>query len=345
MPSLSEAVQSNLAGMIKDAWHWWVDELRNILPRDSLVHFAQSARTDVWLTRTGVEVEHVAGGIGRRFANDVPLEAFEDKDWEQLAELMRGSRVRVILQPPRVYATQVRLPAAARTRLRHAVALQLQEFSPLEPDRVDWAVGRPKIDGGQLAVDVLLAKRSDLDGLQALFEGLELPCQICGLAGEDLIPLRSVRDPAQWRFQIPRNWLIVAGLLASIPFTTLAGAAALGWSNAAEVKTLQEQVEPKLALERDLHGNEALRAALAPLTKISAASMLLDDLAARLPHAAYVKAVRYQRDGTTELDLVAPDPDIVAGALELDPLLPNLTQVGQTPARDNGIALSYRASR
>ena len=119
----------------------------------------------------------------------------------------------------------------------------------------------------------------------------------------------------------------------------------LSWSNSAAVTTLKQEVQPKLALERDLRRKEELRAALAPLAHIATASMLLEDLANRLPHSVHVKSLRYERDGTTELNLIAPDPDIVAGAIELDSLLPNFTQVGQTPAQDNGIVLSYRAGR
>ncbi len=305
------------------------------------------AHTDVRLTRTGVVVEQINDGIGRRFENDIPLDRFEPADWEQLAELMREGRARVFLEPPQVHVTELRLPAAARTRLRSAITLQLPEILPLDPDLVVWAYGRPRMQGDRLDVDIVFGRRSDLDELEAALQTFDLDAQFVGKAGEELITLGSVRSSSRRGLsaQLSKEWLAAISIIASLPITLLGGAMLLGWSNAAAVDVLKRQVEPKIERQRQFDRNEALREALAPLVAIPTASMLLDDLANRLPRSVHLKNLGYQHGGTTALDAVAADPDIVASALESDPLLPNFTQIGQTPAEQNGIDLSYRAGR
>ena len=73
--------------------------------------------------------------------------------------------------------------------------------------------------------------------------------------------------------------------------------------------------------------------------------MLLDDLAGRLPKSVHLRDIAYDHGQGIRLTAVASDPDVAKQALGSDPLLPNLKQLDQTPAEQNGINLVYRAGQ
>jgi len=347
MPSLNALAASNPGLAAARAWRWWISELSAMLP-DRIALRSRGARwSDIRLSRQGVEIERVSLDAGQRFKNDIPIQRFGDEDWEQLVELVRDCKARLILEPPYVYVTTVTLPRAARGRIRTAVALQLADLSPLEPELVEWSIGKVEKDGENLSVPVMFARKAQLDELSAIASGQELDAAIYGTIGTDLVELRRVR-PARFG-QLPRwlssQWMIIAACFAAIPAMILVAAAWLASSNQAAIERLRDQVRPKLALERQLREREHVRAALAPLTALSTASMLLDDLAGRLPKSVHLRDIAYDQSQGIKLTAVASDPDVAKQALGSDPLLPNLRQLDQTPAEQNGINLVYRAGQ
>jgi len=326
------------------AWRWWTDELRGLLPQRWIG--GGKSRSDIRLTPDSVVVERVTGALGERFVDQTPIDRFGNQNWTELAALAQDSDVRVLLQPPDVHLLSIRLPAAARSRLRAAVALQLIERSPLEPELVQWMHGRPQVQGEMLSVPVMLCRAERLDHVQTLFAENEISLRsIAGRVGEDSIELRTcgANDTLQLFRHLPLGKRIAAGLLASIPLSVTIGAMLLASLNASKVDALEREVQPKLSVERTMRQKEDLRQALAPVVALPTISMLLDDLAGRLPASAYLKEIARDGDGRMRFRVVARDPDAAQDALKRDPLLPGLHQTGQTPSEQEGVDLIYEA--
>lgn len=328
------------------AWNWWTGELRDMVPRRW--GSGTSARSDIRLTGEAVIVERITGGLGERFVDQTPIDRFEGQNWAELDELVRNTDVHVVLQPPDVHLLVVRLPLAARTRLRSAVALQLVERSPLEPELVHWMLGQAQVDAETVSVPVMLCRTERLDHIQTLFAENEIDLRsIVGEVGDQVIALRQcgANDNLALLRKLSPAKRITAGLVASIPLSIAIGATLLASLNASKVEALERDVQPKLTIERTLREKEDLRQALAPVLTLPSISMLLDDLAGRLPTTAYIRDVERDTEGRMRLRVVARDPDAAQDALKGDPLLPGLHQTGQTPSDRDGVDLIYEAGR
>jgi hypothetical protein len=328
------------------AWTWWTGELRDMLPRQWAGGIR--AKSDIRLSPDAVVVERSVGDRGERFVDQTPVDRFDNQNWAELAALVRDTDVRVVLQPPDVHLLSIRLPTAARTRLRSAVALQLIERSPLEPELVQWALGRPDVQAETITARVMLCRAQHLDHVQTLFAENEINLRaIAGQVCNEITELRkcSANDNLGFLRELSLGKRIAAGLLASIPLSVVIGATLLASLNASRVEALENEVQPKLAVERTLRQKEDLRRALAPVVGLPSISMLLDDLAGRLPSSAYLKEVERDNDGRMRLRVVARDPDAAQAALKRDPLLPGLHQTGQTPSEREGVDLIYEAGQ
>lgn len=337
------AILANNAGA---AWHWWTGELRDLLPQRW--SGGKAARSDIMLEPDAVVVERIAGGIGERFVDQTPIGDFDQQNWAELADLTQDTNARILLQAPDVHLLTMKLPTAARTRLRSAVALQLIERSPLELELVQWKLGRPEVHADMIAVPVMLCRTDRLDHIQTLFAENELSVRsIAGQVGDHIIDLRKcgANDNLAFLRKLSLGKRIAAGLVASLPLSIGIGAALLASLNASKVDALESEVRPKLSVERTLRQKEDLRQALAPVVALPTISMLLDDLAGRLPSSAYLKDVARDEAGAIRLRVVTRDPDAAQDALKGDPLLPGLHQVGQSPSEHEGVDLLYEASR
>jgi len=321
-------------------------ELRNMIPRRW--GNSKNALSNIRFTQDEVIVERVTGELGERFVDQTPLDCFENENWAELAELVRDTDVRVLLRPPEVHLLTVTLPSAARSRLHSAVAFQLVERSPLDPELVQWMLGQPQVGSETVAVPVMLSRAERLDHIQTLFAENEIPLQsIAGEVGDQLITLRKcgANDNFELLRKLSPAKRVTAGLVASIPVSITLGATLLASLNASKVEALQQEVRPKLSIERTLQQKEDLRRALAPSVALPSISMLLDDLAGRLPATAYIKEIERDSDGQIKLRVVARDPDAAQAALKGDPLLPGVHQTGQTPSDREGVDLIYEAGR
>lgn len=326
------------------AWNWWTGELCDMLPRQWPGD--KTSRSDIRLIHDAVVVERILGDRGERFIDQTPIDRFDSQNWAELADLVRDTNARVLLQPPDVHLLTLHLPAAARTRLHSAVGLQLVERSPVEPELVQWMLGRAKIEGEMISVPVMLCRTERLDHIQTLFAENDIPIRaIAGEVGDETLQLRNcaAKDNLQFLRTLSLGKRIAAGLVASIPLSIGIGAALLASVNASKVDALERTVEPKLAVERQLKDKESLRQSLAPMLALPTISMLLDDLAGRLPTSAYLKEIERDVDGRIRFRAVSRDPDAAQAALKRDPLLPGLHQTGQTPSEQEGVDLIYEA--
>ncbi|WP_447724131.1 hypothetical protein [Sphingomonas koreensis] len=143
----------------------------------------------------------------------------------------------------------------------------------------------------------------------------------------------AAREPRQPRPEGARlDWRRAGGLAALIalgPLLTIVGAGLLERRAQAESARLTAQAAPRLkaeARERDA------RAALRGAVRDAGAAVWIDRLAVAIPGDARVARMAKAADGVIEIEITAPDPDLLRAALRRDPALAGFRETGQRRA-------------
>jgi hypothetical protein len=133
----------------------------------------------------------------------------------------------------------------------------------------------------------------------------------------------SAEKPAagQWR-----QAAVLAGLIATGPVLTIAGARMLAAQERMQAEQLEAQLAPRLARRASA---EQARELLSPVIGRPTLGATLEALARGLPKDASVVRAERGADGTLELALRTPDPDALRAALRRVPALAGLREVGQ----------------
>lgn len=143
----------------------------------------------------------------------------------------------------------------------------------------------------------------------------------------------AAREPRAPRPEGGRvDWRLAGGLAALIalgPLATIAGAGLLERSARAEAATLTVQAAPRLKAEA--RAREA-RAALRGAVRDAGIAVWLDRLAAAIPADARVARMGKAADGAIEIEITAPDPDLLRAAMRRDPALAGFRETGQRRA-------------
>ena len=347
MPALTALRDSPAAAAATDAWRWWTGELLAMVPERFRPHPDRRPRADIRPGRDSVRVEIVRDGVGQLFAEARRIEDLDGDGWAELASLAEGSRTRILLEPQDCFTTALVLPAAARKRLRPAVALQLSQVAPLDPALLRWAM--LAADGGtdKVEVRVAMARSERIEQLQALFEEKELDVpSICAPSPDGVIELargRRVRGVVAGGIGA-RSWALAALLLASIPFTTLLGATVLRASAESRIEQLERGAEPRLRQEADARRSEALRRDLRPLFARPGISATIEDVANRLPLTDHVKSIGQGNDRILVLTIETPDAEAAEAALKGSRLLPHIAVTDISPASSGKLAVTFRTS-
>lgn len=338
MPALDILPQA--AALAGDAMHWWLGELRSMLP--ARINAAPSrACCDILVCKSATIIDRIKGGIGERLVDDRPLEALDADGWGELAGLIEGGRTRLVLAPPDVYVTRLELPAAARGRLRSAIALQLDHLAPIDPALLSWNSEVIGGEGKKLSLVVAMARTSRIQLLLSLFADHGLPPpKIVAMADGRPVTLFS---PPRRMSADRRAWLVAAGLIASIPFTTMAGAAMLSGIEESRSAALQRELAPLQKAERESAQSENLRRALKPLFETPSAIKAIEALAMVLPETAFVREATLASNGLS-FTVETGDAEALAAAIAQTPLLASATLVDMIPAEENKVRAQYRAS-
>jgi len=349
MPGLSAITQTPLGTALHRGWRWWIDELRAAVPEHLKADGKTKATAELWLSRDAIRVDRIADGQGERFAEERSIETLDAEGWQELADLIEGTRARIILTPPDIYATTVTLPKAARGRLRSAVMLQLGEISPLDPAMLSWSMHNVRRNGEHITLQLVMAKARRLDGLVSLFAQNGLPTPpIMAAVDDGFVKLAAGYDGSRAGIADEgrrRTMLFAGGLLAATPFAIIIAASVLIATNDRASERLEEAVRPKGEAENRARHAERLRAALAPVYARPAVGSLLDNLAGRLPTTAWVRSISERPDGAVEFEIDALEPEAVRAALADDPLLPDLQEVDLSPTEDGRASIRYLANR
>ncbi len=121
----------------------------------------------------------------------------------------------------------------------------------------------------------------------------------------------------------------LAALIALGPLLTIVGAGVIERNAQAEAARLTVQAEPRLQAEaREREARAALRGAV----RDAGAAVWMDRLAAAIPADARVARMNRAADGAMEIEITAPDPDLLRAALRRDPALAGFRETGQRRA-------------
>lgn len=130
----------------------------------------------------------------------------------------------------------------------------------------------------------------------------------------------------------PVDWRLAAGLAAVIalgPLMTIAGAGLLEWRAQAEATRFTAQAAPRLKVEARA---QAARASLRDAARDAGVAAWADRVATAIPAEARVARMSKAADGAMEMEITAPDPDLLRAALRRDPVLAGFRESGQRRA-------------
>jgi len=143
---------------------------------------------------------------------------------------------------------------------------------------------------------------------------------------------QRARDCWADRPEIPanrRDWIVaggVAGLIATGPLLTIAGAWLMTGSVRSDVNRLEEQAAPRAAAAEAARRDRALLVAMIKRPGLGATA---EALSRALPVEAVLLRAERDRAGLLEIDISAPDPDKLRAALRAEPALARLRDAGQ----------------
>jgi hypothetical protein len=136
--------------------------------------------------------------------------------------------------------------------------------------------------------------------------------------------------------------IIIACLVGSIPLTIAIGAWVLHLTEERRSDALRRTLEPRLPLERAAESIERARPSFARLVERATLSDVVERLARSLPAEAKVHAMGRDQAGILTIEIDTADPDLLRPAIERDPVLRDLDEVGQTRSGDHGLRVTLR---
>lgn len=348
MQALERFRESALYGDALAAWRWWAGELQAMVPEGLRARLAGRRHALVTPSAGAVRIDRIVDGTGETFVEGRALETFDAENWAELEALTSDCRIRLVLQPPDIHVMKLSLPKVARNRLRSAIALQLYQLAPLEPEHLIWTFETRDTHERDIVVRVAMARTARIVQLQALFDAQDLRIPPIDAQGEEgLISLvggeTRPRDPERRRVRLA--YMAAAALILSIPFTSLIGAAILKATAESRIAALEAEIGPKIEAERHWRSDEALRQALMPLARLPAASPALDDLSRRLPETVYAESIEQAPDRSLLLTLSTTDAQKTLADLSKASEFPHPSLVDETGSAQAGrTTATYRTS-
>jgi hypothetical protein len=347
MPTLSGTLPPAFTDRAGAAWRWWTGELRGLLPAAAEARLFAVPSADIVIGAAGVVVERREKGRCERFEEVRSLQELDEEGWEEIGGLIAGRRARIVLAPPLSFALKLALPAAARGRLRSAVALQLDHAAPVAPEALAWTCAIEEVSGGEIGVRVAMARRETLSWVQDMFDANGIaPPEVAVRVGDRSYTLApGVRSLAErGRRAKTRGFALAFALAASLPVTSWAGAALLASIEQRRAERLAAAAAPLIARERAAAREEQVRRALKSVFELPSATAAIENLALGLPDSAYAVSAERRYDGTFSFEAQAEDRAALENQMAETPLLARLNAAAEAPGEEGRIQLSYRGA-
>ncbi|SIO20597.1 hypothetical protein SAMN02745824_3347 [Parasphingorhabdus marina DSM 22363] len=342
------APTQNLSQRAGAFWHWWSDELRELLPASLKNQPTERDRFDIFAGDEETVIEYVHNGAGEKMVEAKRLESLEQDSWDQIVALADQYPPRLFLQGRDYLAIPVKLPKASFADIRSALQLQLANLVPLKPEYVDWDFAALERDDKHVFVSLIVAKSARLDEIETLFaEKSLMPPTFCvehqGRIAVLRRPLLLSSKPADQNKKAFA--LAAAGLLACTPLVTWAGAEILLSREETRIAELESVLEPRLAQEKQILAEEMVRRAAAPLLKMPSASNRLEALAANLPDTDWTSSVTQDGQGRMQFLADMEDRERAEVGLSRSKIFENLEPIEELDAENTRDRVRYEVGR
>ena len=165
----SSTAPAKLRARLNDFWHWWISELRVLVPAGVTGWVVGDvAVTDVMVDGTDIHLMRIESGKPIVFATIAAGDATTDPGLREL-RAKGNDRVRVLLNVDQVLLKVITLPAATEENLREVMGFELDRHTPFMASQAYYDVRLLRRDTPRETIEVLLAvaARSVVDPLLA----------------------------------------------------------------------------------------------------------------------------------------------------------------------------------
>ncbi len=341
MPALSTIAFGQARGAVSGFWRWWMSELAQLVPAARVPRLGRGKLfTDIRPYRDRIEMIRSTNNAAERLVEHTPIDDLDGENWSELAELMRGYDARILLAPPLVHVLTLNLPKPARARLKTAIPLQLRDVAPVNPDLLTWRIVDVAPRADRIDVRVVIVRDGLItritDSLAAYDERVP---PIFAEIGDGAILLRPRRGAG---IAPGAPWISAAAVLASTPLWVFLTLTLLVGLKRSDVTELEQQVAPKMAIERSLRDHYETARALKDILNRPTISDLIGDLAGHLPESASVHELSMSPDGNIAMTVEAADPDALRQALGTAPRLAGLRNTDQSATSNGTFLIHYQ---
>lgn len=345
MQTLNSIRDSGVGAGVTAAVAWWKEEMAALVPQLGSSG-SKRAAIEIIPSRSAVDLEIVSAGQGQTLREERPLERLDEDSWAELRSLCAGAHTSIVLRPPDVFLTTLRLPRVPLSRLRSAVALQLLHAAPVDPAFVCWEIGgvASDVEDEALRVQVVMARQDRLAFLQELFEehGLGAPA-VKARSSDRLVTLARGRRPRREGSAFDRRaWLIAGCLVASVPLTTIVAAGIAEAQLEARIAELQSEASPRLEGAAAARRAEDLRRNLRLVLGRPTLTQTLEDLAIAVPATDHVRAAEHLPDRSIRFIVNSGNVDALEASLAESPLLRRASVEDMVPTSDGRMVARLR---
>ncbi len=203
----------------------------------------------------------------------------------------------VVLQDSLIFETTIDLPAAARATLTDAIAMRLDEISPIPPEDASFAIGALRRSSlGRLEVEIAITKKSSINEAVKALAGKRVASVGAGAgpSGKMKYSFKALDNPAKGVLQ---QWpMAIAALMSALVLVT----AAFNHRTSARIDALEAYETDLFQEARRLRSDTDQRAALAvivpSLSRLRDVQDAINETAASLPESGIIDAISYAND-------------------------------------------------
>ncbi len=203
----------------------------------------------------------------------------------------------VALQDSLIFETMIDLPTAARATLTDAIAMRLDEISPIPPEDASFAIGAlRKSNPGRLEVEIAIIKKSSINAAVKVLAGKRVASvgAAADPSGKMKYSFKTFGKPAKGALQ---QWpMAVAALMAALVILTVA----FNHRTNAKIAALEIYETDLIREARRLRSDADQRAALAaiapPLVSVRDLQDAINEAVEELPEDGVIDEISYAND-------------------------------------------------
>ncbi len=336
--------------LLKRFWHWWLDQLLQMMPEKAYQLLTQTNRFFITFQKDDETITIRYQERGKHLSEPITLPQQEIHIWRGITELPENPLFVLVLVPGQFLRRRIILPKAANENLREVVGFELDRHTPFTAEDVYYTarITDHTSNKDQIIVDVVLTPKNVLNALLIKLKqvGIQLQ-QVTAVETPDAIPDLGINLlPPQRRFR-SHQWrktlnIGLAGLF--VVLLTLALVVPVILHNQT-IHSLEEKVNQTRAVAQRINkikqqAQKLEQQARFVLDKKKATPPLItimEELSQRLPQDTWLTGLQY-RKGQVNIDGKSPAASKLVELLEASPYLKNVHFVSPiTQDRSSGL--------